>query len=84
MVGPYPERIVPASPERTMLEHAWHVVLTTDPLVDSDEETGDEHVRLDYIRRLQTLKRIRGKSLTPEGENPNPAQIGFYNHSYDT
>jgi Ino eighty subunit 1 len=30
---------------------AWHVVSTTDPLLDSDEET-DHHVRLDYSRLL--------------------------------
>ncbi|THH02836.1 hypothetical protein EW026_g89 [Hermanssonia centrifuga] len=33
--------------ERSMLEHAWHIINTTDPLEDSDTE-GDENVRLDY------------------------------------
>ncbi|KAH8110654.1 hypothetical protein DFH11DRAFT_1619488 [Phellopilus nigrolimitatus] len=56
----------PPSPERTMLQHAWHTISTTDPLVDSDNEQGDEHVRLDYTRRLKTLNRLRGKSPTPE------------------
>lgn len=27
---------------------AWHVVSTIDPLVESDEENADEHVRTDY------------------------------------
>jgi hypothetical protein len=27
---------------------AWHTVMTTDPLVDSDEECHDGHVRTDY------------------------------------
>ncbi|KAF5368501.1 hypothetical protein D9758_002419 [Tetrapyrgos nigripes] len=33
--------------ERSMLQHAWHTVMTTDPLGDSDEEE-DEYSRLDY------------------------------------
>ncbi|KAL4243230.1 Ino eighty subunit 1 [Abortiporus biennis] len=49
---------------RTMLEHAWHIVNTTDPLEDSDNE-ADEHVRLDYNRRLRVLSRLRGKAPTP-------------------
>ena len=27
---------------------AWHIISSTDPLVDSDEEMGDHHARLDY------------------------------------
>lgn len=27
---------------------AWHIVNTTDPLIDSDDELGDEYVRQDY------------------------------------
>jgi hypothetical protein len=27
---------------------AWHVVTTTDPLLDSGDEHADEHVRADY------------------------------------
>ncbi|KAG6900160.1 hypothetical protein C0993_002089 [Termitomyces sp. T159_Od127] len=27
---------------------AWHIVTTTDPLLDSDEEGADEHLRFDY------------------------------------
>ncbi|CAL1696135.1 unnamed protein product [Somion occarium] len=50
--------------ERTMLEHAWHINKTTDPLEDSDHD-GDEHVRLEYNRRLRILSRLRGKAPTP-------------------
>lgn len=70
---------------------AWHVITTTDALIDSDEEIGDYHARLDYgkwccelmiycslnlrsVRRLDTLKRLRGKSPTPE---PVPAPVGM-------
>jgi len=58
--------------QRTMLEHAWHIVNTTDPLEDSDNE-ADEHVRLDYNRRLRVLSRLRGKAPTPP---PIVAQAG--------
>ncbi|PCH33506.1 hypothetical protein WOLCODRAFT_129794 [Wolfiporia cocos MD-104 SS10] len=50
--------------ERTMLEHAWHVVTHSDPLEDSDDDP-DEHVRLDYDRRLKVLTRLRGKDPSP-------------------
>ncbi|TDL28352.1 hypothetical protein BD410DRAFT_780848 [Rickenella mellea] len=66
--------VMPPTPERTMLEHAWHIVTTTDPLMDSDDEIADEHVRLDYTRRLQTLNRLRGKSPTPDIELPTSLQ----------
>ncbi|KAJ3530126.1 hypothetical protein NMY22_g8703 [Coprinellus aureogranulatus] len=45
-------------PERTMLEHAWYIVNNTDPLVDSDDEFGDEYDRHDYVQRLTTLSRV--------------------------
>lgn len=57
-------------PERNMLQHAWHTVMTTDPLVDSDEECHDGHVRTDYIKRMQVISRLRGRPPTPEGEEP--------------
>ncbi|KAF8898525.1 hypothetical protein BD779DRAFT_1687165 [Infundibulicybe gibba] len=47
---PSPSTVVPRQEERTMLQHAWHVITTTDPLVDSDEEIPDEHIRLDYSK----------------------------------
>ncbi|KAI0651695.1 hypothetical protein C8Q79DRAFT_997031 [Trametes meyenii] len=56
--------------DRTMLQQAWHVVNTADPLDDSDKE-GDDHVRADYARRLRVLARLRGKDPTPEPE-PQP------------
>ncbi|KAL6309973.1 hypothetical protein BKA93DRAFT_757015 [Sparassis latifolia] len=61
--------------ERTMLEHAWHVVTSTDPLEDSDEE-ADDHVRLDYNRRLRVLSRLRGKEPTPPPPGFDPAPGG--------
>jgi len=59
------------TPPRTMLQHAWHVISTSDPLIDSDDELGDEHVRNDYIQRLQIITRLRGKEPTPEPEHYN-------------
>ncbi|TDL28358.1 hypothetical protein BD410DRAFT_780856 [Rickenella mellea] len=58
-------------PERSMLQHAFHIVSTTDPLADSDEE-NDEHVRLDYERRLRILNRLRGRPPTPSPPPPPP------------
>ncbi|OAX44820.1 hypothetical protein K503DRAFT_764708 [Rhizopogon vinicolor AM-OR11-026] len=55
--------------ERNMLQHAWHTVMTTDPLVDSDEECHDGHVRTDYVKRMQVISRLRGRPPTPEGES---------------
>jgi hypothetical protein len=47
------ERKIPSHINRTLLLKpldidAWHAVKTTDPLLDSDEENPDDHVRLDY------------------------------------
>ncbi|KAJ7102197.1 hypothetical protein B0H15DRAFT_317451 [Mycena belliarum] len=58
----------PSSPieERSMLDQAWHTVMTYDPLVDSDEESQDEHVRVEYTRRLGVISRLRGRPPTPE------------------
>jgi len=62
--------------QRTLLQHAWQVVSTTDPLIDSDEDLADdaEHVRRDYIQRLHVINRLRGRSPTPppEPEEPPP------------
>ncbi len=30
------------------MSEAWHSIMTTDPLADSDEEPHDEHARRDY------------------------------------
>ncbi|KAI0932399.1 hypothetical protein AcW2_001044 [Taiwanofungus camphoratus] len=66
-----PRQPAPASvvSRRSMLEQAWHVVMTTDPLRDSDEEDfADENTRLDYVLRLRIISRLRGKEPTPEPE----------------
>ncbi|OBZ78781.1 Ino eighty subunit 1, partial [Grifola frondosa] len=61
--------VPPPAPRRSMLEQAWHVVMTTDPLVDSDEEEyADENTRMDYVLRLRIMNRLRGKEPTPEPE----------------
>ncbi|KAJ7655088.1 hypothetical protein DFH06DRAFT_1282182 [Mycena polygramma] len=52
--------------ERSMLEQAWHTVMTYDPLIDSDDESQDESVRLEYTRRLSVITRLRGRPPTPE------------------
>ncbi|KAG1757369.1 hypothetical protein EDB19DRAFT_1933859 [Suillus lakei] len=52
-------------PHRNMLQHAWQVVTSTDPLADSDEELQDEHVRLDYNRRVDVIARLRGRPPSP-------------------
>ncbi|EJC98698.1 uncharacterized protein FOMMEDRAFT_149067 [Fomitiporia mediterranea MF3/22] len=65
---PYDFVYAPPSPERSMFQQAWHIINTKDVLYDSDDESADQHVRLDYIRRLQTLSRLRGKSPTPTPE----------------
>ncbi|KAI0639247.1 hypothetical protein C8Q77DRAFT_1045690 [Trametes polyzona] len=51
--------------DRSMLQQAWHVINSSDPLEDSDKEE-DEHVRVEYSRRLRVLARLRGKEPTPE------------------
>ncbi|KAM5538199.1 hypothetical protein V8D89_008086 [Ganoderma adspersum] len=61
------------TPQRSMLEQAWHVSMTTDPLMDSDDETyADENTRLDYVLRLRIISRLRGKEPTP------PRELGPY------
>ncbi|KAF8213337.1 hypothetical protein K438DRAFT_1915449 [Mycena galopus ATCC 62051] len=52
--------------ERSMLDQAWHTVMTYDPLVDSDDESQDDNVRLEYTRRLSVITRLRGRPPTPE------------------
>lgn len=53
------------APQRSMLEHAWQVVTTTDPLADSDEELTDMHTRANYVHRVEVISRLRGKPPTP-------------------
>jgi len=66
---PQPQPAPQPARRRSMLEQAWHVVMTTDPLKDSDDE-ADEHTRLDYVLRLRIISRLRGKEPTPEVEVP--------------
>lgn len=40
---------------RHLRTDAWHVVASTDPLVDSDEELMDEYVRNDYSESLESI-----------------------------
>ncbi|KAG5337005.1 hypothetical protein C0989_011214 [Termitomyces sp. Mn162] len=46
---------------------AWHIVNTTDPLADSDDdlEHADEHVLVDYTRRMQVLSHIERTVFRP-------------------
>ncbi|KAI0762823.1 hypothetical protein C8Q74DRAFT_1319181 [Fomes fomentarius] len=84
-VPPYPRPVYagsrypppsPETPKRTMLEQAWHVSMTTDPLMDSDDEMyADENTRLDYVLRLRIISRLRGKEPTP------PRDLGPYNRT---
>ncbi|THU94847.1 hypothetical protein K435DRAFT_724230 [Dendrothele bispora CBS 962.96] len=60
--------------DRSMLQHAWHTVMTTDPLGDSDDD-GDEYSRLDYARRLGVISRIRQRPPTPEAPIQQPHTV---------
>ncbi|GJE85975.1 hypothetical protein PsYK624_020550 [Phanerochaete sordida] len=60
-----------AEGSRSMLEQAWHVIMTNDPLEESDDEM-DENTRLDLLLRLKIINRLRGKEPTPEPEMPPP------------
>jgi hypothetical protein len=54
-----------------MLTDAWHVIATSDPLADSDEEDEDEHVRRDhgsyapscFVELLMRLQRSGSRSF---------------------
>ncbi|KAF9270416.1 hypothetical protein L218DRAFT_33326 [Marasmius fiardii PR-910] len=70
----------PTGRERTIIHQAWHSVLNSDPLLDSDEEP-DEHVRVDYARRLDVLNRLRRKTPTPE-PSESRGQIGSRGHRH--
>jgi len=59
---------------RTMLQQAWHMVLNSDPLLDSDEENPDEHIRLDYTRRLNVITNIRRGPLSPNYDESGQSQ----------
>ncbi|KAF8973759.1 hypothetical protein BDZ97DRAFT_392005 [Flammula alnicola] len=55
----YRQHSHPISQPRSMLQQAWQVVTSTDPLVDSDDEVGgDEYAREDYVQRLKVINRL--------------------------
>ncbi|EJD46236.1 hypothetical protein AURDEDRAFT_87453 [Auricularia subglabra TFB-10046 SS5] len=55
--------------QRPALVQAFYVVSRRDALYDSDDELDtDENARIDYQRRLEVLRRLRGKDVTPEPE----------------
>lgn len=66
--------------QRSMLDHAWHVITKTNPLADSDEDPMDEYVRADYTRRVDVIGRLRGKPPTPPPE-PVPADVSGASYS---
>ncbi|KAF8167905.1 hypothetical protein B0H34DRAFT_683618 [Crassisporium funariophilum] len=54
---------------RTMLQQAWHLISTTDPLIDSDDELGgDEYTREDYSQRLKVINRLPHQQWSHEQE----------------
>ncbi|CAL1696159.1 unnamed protein product [Somion occarium] len=66
----------PPAPRRSIVEQAFHAVMNSDPLDDSeDDEPLDENTRLDLLLRLRIINRLRGKEPTPE---PEPRHI--YSH----
>jgi len=78
----------PGWPKRSLLDNAFQLALTTDPLADSDEE--DEGSRRDYIFRLHVVNRLRGRPPTPEPDEPDfapsastPIDIVREHHSRD-
>lgn len=54
---------------------AWHIVATTDPLIDSDEEHPDEHVRLDYGAFRTILLPVPCSDFCPRPKAPGPKSI---------
>ncbi|KAJ3477694.1 hypothetical protein NLI96_g10289 [Meripilus lineatus] len=73
-----PYTVPPPVPRRSMLEQAWHVVNTTDPLRDSeDEEEADENTRHDLLLRLRIINRLRGREPTPEPEHVYVQPVGW-------
>jgi Ino eighty subunit 1 len=53
---------------QSLLQQAWRSVMASDPLLDSDEEDGDDdgELRVDYEHRLSLISAIRGRPPTPE------------------
>lgn len=56
----YPTSVSCVNHRRSYLRaDTWHVVTSTDPLADSDEELMDEHVRNDYSVYLGLVARMQ-------------------------
>ncbi|KAF8912859.1 hypothetical protein CPB84DRAFT_1759689 [Gymnopilus junonius] len=43
---------------QSVFQRTWQIITSTDPLVDSDDEMGDEDAREDYIQRLKVISRF--------------------------
>ncbi|KAJ7225776.1 hypothetical protein GGX14DRAFT_422304 [Mycena pura] len=71
---PHSHRYSPYKP-RTMLQHAWHGIATSDPLDNSDSDEEDEHDRRDHVERLAVISRVRGKAPTPEPDGLHPIPL---------
>ncbi|KAF5337135.1 hypothetical protein D9611_003358 [Ephemerocybe angulata] len=63
---PFTQAPQPRHRGRSMLEHAWIVATTTDPLEDSDDDMDGQHVLQDYGRRLKVLTEL-GRQVPPHG-----------------
>ncbi|KAJ7748795.1 hypothetical protein DFH07DRAFT_961996 [Mycena maculata] len=55
--------------ERSMLEHTWRRVMACDPLIDSEDESQDEHFKVEHTRRLRVISRLRGRPPTLDDES---------------
>jgi len=79
-----PYHLPPAGwPKKTLVDNAFQLALTTDPLADSGEE--DEDARCDYIFRLHVVNRLRGRAPTPDVDDadlnpPAPTPVNVRNH----
>ncbi|KAF4622980.1 hypothetical protein D9613_001979 [Agrocybe pediades] len=66
------------APPRSIIQQAWQVI-QTDPLVDSDEEGGDEHDREDYIQRLNILCHLsQPEHWMVQPRNPSDMDVETY------
>ncbi|KAG2023263.1 hypothetical protein CC2G_000936 [Coprinopsis cinerea AmutBmut pab1-1] len=53
-----PRSLRPPVAKRGMLQYAWDLVNTTDPLVDSDNEPGDDGDHFEYTQRLKVVSHL--------------------------
>jgi len=62
-----------------MFQQAWHIITSTDPLVDSDNESGgDEYMRDDYLQRLQVIKRFSQQPWSQEQPHASEMETESY------